>query len=283
MAASSVVVSGLRFSVDEVTQGRVAKPRYTLNNEKTDHGIVDQGPLAYIAISYSIKNENNARKLDLGGKIDYKLVDDLGNKYHGLRKPEDFKNSTLKISKDFPAFYPGDVYAETLFFEAPVVAARKLKLVIAMPDARLGRPVEVPFDIDNRIASLPEPEQVVSPVVPPVSPQIVPSDPVPSPVLTGAPVQILSPLPGTLWERGQVARLQVAVTGGVPRQILVLALGNTFEDRAPAAVNVYDINVPLDQKTGKSLINVIAEWPDGKVSSATVSIRLKEALLLDAL
>ena len=194
-----------------------------------------------------------------------------------------YKTAVLSVSKNFPSLYPGEQYGETLFFEAPIAKARTLKLLIASQSLKLSRPVELVFERDQIPEQGPGPEPVSARET--SAQTIQPASSFPEPVLSGPfEIKIVSPDPGVVWDQGQSARVEVTVSGRqLPKNIILIALNNTYNDPSPKTNNVYDINVPLDQTPGEYLINLIAQWPDGSTSSAVLKFFVKDATPLGIL
>ena len=262
------VIDGISFSIDKVSFGQWSKPRHHLVNDMVNHIDQDGERLQFIAITYTLTNTNEAKKIDLDGKSTYRLIDDHGNRYRVIKRPSDFKDPVLIVSKNFPSLYPGEKFGETLFFEAPVSAAKALKLGINWENLRLSKPAELTIPLNKNDA----PTAVIK--------QLEPNDPN-EPQGASAiaqDIQIISPKPGAVWDQGQSTSIQVASLGeGIPRKIIVIALDNTFQDLKPKKNNVYDINVPFDQPPGAYTINIIAEWSNGEISSTVLTFYVKDA------
>ena len=281
-AARSVNIDGILFSVTAISYGEWSKPRHHMVNDMVEHTDNNGEALSYIAISYSIKNNNESMKLDLGGKIEYKLSDEFSNRYRAMRKPDNFRDSVLSISKNFPSLYPGEQFKETLFFEAPIANAKTLRLTLASDELKLSRPVELSFD-PGLLSQSADPSLSAtttdSPDIQPVNTKYPDS-------LSSGPsvIKIVSPDPGVVWDQGETARIQVVVGGGrLPKNIILVAMDNTFNDPSPKQIDTYDINVPQNQPPGEYLINVIAQWPDGNTSSAVLKFFVKDGTPLGIL
>lgn len=270
-------VDGVEFKIEKISFGQWAKPRHHLTDDMIEKSSQGNEKLSYIAISYSLTNQNSQKKIDLDGKFSYALFDNFGNRYRAMRKPDDYKSTVLLVSKNFPSMYPGEVYGETLFFEAPISLARSVTLNIGAEGLRLNRPVElmIPLNANGPIDNVPVKSLAddKSKVVPGhsqaiTSPQIASFSP--------DKIKIISPLPGVVLEQGQVARVQVSsVNGRLPKRVIVIALENIFQDNSPRSDNVYDLNIPANQIPGSYMINIIAEWPSGEVTSAETPFYIK--------
>ncbi|MBF0594154.1 MAG: hypothetical protein HQL22_04235 [Candidatus Omnitrophica bacterium] len=273
--AQETVIDGIAFSVKKISYGQWSKPRQHLINDMIDH--IDQNgeALSYIAIAYVLVNYTNSRKLDLDGKFQYQLADEFGNRYRLMRKPDDYKSPVLTVSKNFPSLYPGEQYGETLFFEAPISSAKNLKLGIISDDLKLSKPVELKIPLGTPIQQVSttsvtkDPDQLTKPInmAKPFTIGGVPSR-----------IKIVSPGNGVVWDQGQSARIVVSyMDHRIPKKVIVIAFDNTFQDYAPVAENIYDINVPSDCAPGVYTLNLIAESTNGEISSALLTFYVKDA------
>jgi hypothetical protein len=299
-AQNEVTVDGLSFNVQSVSYGKWSKPRHHMVNDMVKHDSEADETLSYIAVAYVMTNTNDTRKIDLDGKFDYKLFDDFGNRYRPMRKPEDYNAAVLTVSKNFPSLFPGEKYGETLFFEAPISTAKEIKLTINLERMQLSKPVELVFSTEALPGDAPYPQEFVSfkdrtpikqksfsphqslpaPVATPVAapqPQVELTDK----VIEGPKIIISSPLRGTILKQGESVHVRVeSLSEQVPKRLIIIALDNTFDDVAPKKSSVYDINVPSDQAPGAYMINVIADWPKGEISSALLEFSVAEAIPL---
>ncbi|MBF0387309.1 MAG: hypothetical protein HQL20_05575 [Candidatus Omnitrophica bacterium] len=274
-ANNAVVIDGVAFSVTKVTYGQWTKPQPASSERLADSAGKEFPAIPYVAISFAMDNKNTTKKIDLGWKIECKLFDEFGNRYRAMKRPDDYQASLLSISKNFPSLYPGEQYKETVFFEAPIKDARTMKLVVASADLKLSRPVELVFATDTiqpmPVELLAVKKEVVSDVKPAGAITVPPA-------AESAEIMITSPEQGVVWDQGQSARVQIELPSGpMPRNIIVIGFDNTFNDVSPARNNVYDINVPADQPPGEYLVNIIAHWPDERISSATLRLFVKDA------
>jgi hypothetical protein len=266
-AQEKVTVDGLTFNVEKVAYGQWAKPRHHLVNDMVAHTNDEEGPLGYIAISYILTNTNSTKKIDLDGKFDYRLFDDFGNRYRPMRKPENYNSSVLIVSKNFPSLFPGEKYGETLFFEAPIDTAKNLKLSINIERIRLSRPVELTITPEGKSEKQPHATDLVN-----TAAQVSEAQPAEGPA-----IKISSPLPGIILHQGESVPVKVEYPGQLlPKKIIVIALDNTFEDNSPRKEGIYNINVPSDQAPETYIVNVIAQWPNGDLSSAVLEFKVKE-------
>lgn len=276
-AQQPVNIEGISFNITKVSYGQWVRPRQHLVNDMVDHLGNDGETLSFIAVSYTIENGTPSRKIDLDGKFSYKLTDEFGNRYRALKKPDNFKDSVLAVSKNFPSLYPGETFGETLFFEAPVGNANVLKLLVASDELKLSGPVELFIQRSSSSAAVrPDQKQTLS-----TEAETAPSL---SSIPGSSAIKIAYPDSGVVWDQGQSGRVQVAIQGAViPRNIMLVALDKNFNDQAPKPTNVYDINVPVDQSPGDYMLNVIAQWPDGSTSSAVLKFYVKDSTPLGIL
>ena len=285
-AETRVEVDGLVFTVDKVSYGTWTKPRHHMVNDMVDHVNESDTTLSYIAISYTLTNNNDSKKIDLDGKFSYKLFDNLENRYRPMRKPADYNSSVLIVSKNFPSLFPGETYGETLFFEAPISTAKSVKLTIDMEKTKLSQPVEIVFVPQTLLEQRVPAEPVIQPAVPRskqsqiTTPKTNSGESAPS----GPGIKITSPLPGICLKQGESSHMRVvSESGQLPKKLIIISLDNTFVDPAPTKDSVYDLNVPPDQAPGAYMVNIIAEWSNGDVSSTSLDFFVKDAAPLAVL
>ena len=225
---------------------------------------------ATIAITYEITNASTTRKFTLEQNRKLRLTDEFGNVYRQAKAPKGVV--TLPIPDkdvDLISLYPNEKYTATVFFEAPIPVAKKLKLSCAASDLGLTKPVDLFIDITNRSALMP-----------------IGMKDNHHPTLA---VRIVDPPGGTILNQGDVVHVRIMAEGDKPpHKIIVIALNTYYEDKTPAFENVYDLNIPIEQPAGNYLINVIAEWPgttaDNNITlSDTLSFDVQESVPLPAL
>jgi hypothetical protein len=238
-------------------------------NTKIENPLPSADQPLYIAINYEITNITTTKKLNLEGNRDLRLVDEFGNEYRQINRPEKFNEPVIKPSKSFPSLYPGENYAETVFFEPPITAAKGLKLIVNAKSLRMDKPAELFIDVSDRSLLRTSGKESIHP--------------------PSVDLRIVDPQNGTILNQGDVIHVRVMASGDKPpKKIVVVALNTYFEDKSPAFENVYDLNVPLDQEPGNYVINVIADWagsrPDNNITlSDTLSIDIHEAIPLPTL
>ena len=96
-ADRAMTIDGIVFNVDHTSFGIWSKPRHHMVNDMVEHTDKNGEALSYIAVTYSVSNNNESGKLDLGGKIEYKLFDEFGNRYRAVRKQDNFKEQVLAL------------------------------------------------------------------------------------------------------------------------------------------------------------------------------------------
>lgn len=209
----------------------------------------------YLALVYQLTNHDDKKKLSLEGDLTFRVVDEFGNEYRQLPHIPDGEPQDKKVlPSGFPSIYPGETYGETLFFEKPVAKANNLVFFINAEALGIASVVRIPLDLNPGM---------------------------------DREIEIVNPLEGAVLEQGQVARLNVRITGGIaPKRIIVLGFQQTYADENPALENVYDINIPTDYPVGPEIINIIAQWRpehDSLMRSSYVNVTVKDALPLDVL
>jgi hypothetical protein len=238
-------------------------------NTKIENTFPSTDQPSYIAVSYEITNTITTKKLNLEGNRELLLIDEFGNEYRQINRPEKFNGPVIKPPKSFPSLYPGERYTETVFFEPPIAAAKGLKLIVNAKSLRMDKPAELFIDISDRASLRTSGNK-----------SIIPSS---------VDLRIVDPQNGTILNQGDVIHIRVMASGDKPpKKIIVVALNTYFEDKSPAFENVYDLNVPLEQEPGNYVINVIANWAgsrsDNNITlSDTLSIDIKETVPLPAL
>jgi hypothetical protein len=155
---------GIDFTISRSTTGFWEKSRHHLANDWVSHLPDDNKKLEYIAITYTLTNNNENRKLDLSEGFNFFLQDEFGNTYRRIKKPAGYSAPVILVAKNFPSLYPGESYGETLFFEAPLAKASRVTLLI---DANaVGIKDKISLAVNGHPeSSLPSPREPVSPKV----------------------------------------------------------------------------------------------------------------------
>ena len=213
-APSAKTADGLSFTVKDAALGGTDAVRY-------------------ISVDLAIYNETDTQKIDFEEALNGALADEFNNHYRAVTKPSDYKGMEESKPPRFPSLYPGESYGKTLFFEAPVVKAKTLKLDVRSPVKGMPDPVKIEFTAPRNY--------------PPVT----------------SIIEIAEPEDGAVVMAGDVFRLSVETNADkVPQNILIVAFGKTLEDKAPSEKNDYDIVIPGETPVGESSISVIAHWTD---------------------
>lgn len=118
---------------------------YTLGDKENQ--VTDNKKVTMASISYEFKNGTKDVKMDFGDLSgNFSLTDNIGNKYYAYSKPKDFHDPNTK-PEHFPSIYPGESYADTIFFEPPVKGAQYLLLKIeALTEDMEEYTVKIPLD-----------------------------------------------------------------------------------------------------------------------------------------
>ena len=260
--APSIVVTNVLLGDSTVTTPAPA-------NAKIENPLETTMPISHIAITYEITNTSSTRKLTLEGNRKALLFDEFGNEYRKINVPADYGQPVVKVSKNFPSLYPGENYTETIFFEPPIPAAKKLKLSVNVNDLGMEKPAELSINIADRSSLLSVRKKSFDP--------------------STLDIRIVDPPNGMILGQGDVIHIRIMAAGDKPPQkIIVIALNTYFEDKSPSFENVYDLNVPLDQAPGSYVVNVIAEWPgttseNNTTLSDTLSFDVQETVPLPSL
>jgi hypothetical protein len=226
-----------------------------LNFEIASASINTIGREKYLVIEFRFNNQTGTRKIDLDTGFQYALADNFNNRYRPLPKPRDYTKQLEHLPANFPSVYPGESCSTTLFFEAPVSQAATLQLLVTAPSMGITNPLPVSFSIT------------------PINPAATVAD-------QSAPwVKITSPESGAVVERGVVFPLEIKLAPEhLPKKLIVIAFGQTFEDKTPTENNTYNIAVPENTPFGQASINVIGRWgnpPDDQVASKDIVVYVK--------
>lgn len=229
----------------------------TINNiafqvTQIDRSFSDAKRSDYIGIRYQLTNGDEQKKFLLDTGISYRLIDEFGNQYRKISPPPGKEGEAAVLPKGFPSLYPGETYGEEVFFEPPIPKANHLKFQIIADSLGVRGPIELAVVLDPDIPNS---------------------------------VKIADPQDGTVLQQGQVAHLNINLTGRKPpKRLVVMALNTVFEDNSPSLENVYDINVPIDLPVGTYNVNVIAYWqngPDIQTGSDLITLYVKDSMPMD--
>lgn len=260
---------GIDFAISRSTTGFWEKSRHHLANDWVRHLPDDNNKLEYIAITYTLTNKNENRKLDLGEGFEFFLQDEFGNTYRRIKKPAGYSEPVILVAKNFPSLYPGESYGETLFFEAPLAKASRLTLVIDANAVGIKEKISLavnkhqqPSLPPNKVAASQPPDLTAQPIQ--TAQQSSSREPVFSPVQENrCPIIITSPENGATLDVTRPVRIQVSIEREqIPDHILITGPGFSASDPSPRNRNTYDFMIPPGQPAGIQVINVAAEWSD---------------------
>ncbi len=196
----------------------------------------------YISLDFVLSNESDTRKINFDERFDYILSDEFGNRYRPLSKPGNYAEPIGERPSNFPSIYPGESCKKSLFFEAPVAKADRLRLEITGPMSGINEPLAIEFP-----APKPAPE----------GPSVI---------------DIVSPENGTVVTAGEMFPLNVKVNSDeLPFKIIIVAFARTLEDPEPSQSNTYNITVPDNTPEGPSSISIIGYWTDPKGKKQVLS------------
>lgn len=260
---------GIDFAISRSITGFWEKSRHHLANDWVRHLPDDNKKLEYIAITYTLTNKNENRKLDLGEGFEFFLQDEFGNTYRRIKKPTGYSEPIIQVAKNFPSLYPGESYGETLFFEAPLAKASRVTLIIDANAVGIKEKISLavnshqqPSLPPNKVASI-QPDLTAQPA------QIVQQSSSQEPVVVSpvqesrCPLTITSPENGATLDVTRPVRIQVSVEREqIPDHILITGPGFSASDPSPKNNNTYDFMIPAGQPAGIQVINVAAEWSD---------------------
>lgn len=254
---------GMDFAVSRTTTGSWEKSRHHLANDWVSHLPEDNKKLEYLAVSYTLTNNNENRKLDLTEGFEFSLQDEFGNIYRRIKKPAGYSEPVMLVAKNFPSLYPGETYGETLFFEAPLAKASRLSLIIDATSIGIKDKVALPVDRNTRPDKnlLPaRPQKAQEPEIPLPSGNISSHPVIPG---EGCPLDITAPENGTTLEAGRFVRIQLNVEPEqIPDHIRITGPGFSAGHQAPKARNTYDFTIPAEHPPGIYAISASAEWRD---------------------
>lgn len=212
----------------------------------------DGGRPSFLSLDFGIYNSTETRKLDLAGDFKFSFIDEFGNNYKRSKPLDDISSSpTLAQS-----IYPKTMYTMRLAFELPVAKAMSATLQFDGSSLGIAGPVSISI-------ALPKSDNVTS-------------------------VRVTAPENGAVVEQGFLVHLKVSVTGPqLPDGIIIDAFNYTYEDHAPTAENIYDLNVPTDSTIGPQSVNVIAKWKrnpgaDNVTASDSIILNIQDSSLVTA-
>jgi len=194
------------------------------------------------AVRFSFFNRDETRKIDLVQGFNFFLEDEHGNVYRPLGRPSDYEGATIDCSRNFPSLYPGERYAEVLFFEAPIAKCRYLILSVDANSIGYTSPVEIEIPID-RVKDLRC--DCSRPDAPAQEPKRL---------------SIISPREGKTVNPGETIAVRVQVTGRAHalNKLVILSPTDVLEDSSLAYG--YRVTVPSDHPKGSFTVIVIGQW-----------------------
>jgi hypothetical protein len=203
--------------------------------------LTESNGVKYIAIDLVLTNENDTKKIDFDQKIEYTLSDEFDNHYRALPKPGSYQSSVQKTPSNFPSIYPGESCGRTLFFEAPVAKAVKLRLSIKPSVGEMPGSLDIEF-----------PAVAQDPVAP-------------------SAIEIVSPENGDVLRAGDTFSLHTKVNASeLPYKMIIIAFEETLQDATPSQEDTYNITIPADAPKGQASISVIGYWTDPKTGSQKI-------------
>lgn len=214
---------------------------------------------AVLAVTYQLTNNSETKKLDLGDKpFIYRLTDEHGNNYEQQPVPAGFVKPYVTQGPNYPSFYPGEVYRETVFFERPVERSRALLFHLDAADADLNAALEFRRE-DIEGVKTKDAEYVWE-----------------------EGLRILKPSDGQVAPQGSTVLIEVMVDESVPlERLLLVGFDQTYTDEHPAARNLYELNIPDHFPPGNTNISVVASFEDedaNKIYSDSVMFEVRSVV-----
>jgi len=203
-----------------------------------------------LALTLDIKNNAKNKKVDLRQSINLLLLDEFNNSYEKLATPSNYHGAPFLKNKHYPSLYPGEVFTQVIFFEAPIASSKNLFLIITLPEA------ENTPEVQLKIAR----DKIHDVTIPPKWRRPVDKD-----------LMIMQPVEASIIKPGDIVHIEIRISQDIkkPDSIFILTPIYVLEDKSLSCQ--YDIKIPEEQELGNFPIGVMASWKNSEQKITTIS------------